>query len=354
LAGLFALLAFGVAASDSVQLGGSIGNVHRNAPVVIATWLTIFTLIGMLIVTMFISGALLRDFEQGTAELFFASHISKREYLAVRLAAAMVACPVLYAVTAAGLVAAQFMPGIDEARLGPVSLAPYAWSFLVIVLPNVLFTGALLALLAVTSRSILWVYIGVIAFFVLYGISGTLLRDLDNVRLATLLDPLGIRAMGRTVRYWSAAERNVNLPEVGSYLLANRALWGTMAIAMFAAAFALFKTDRSGTSRRRWGRKAKAEKTAKLAEAAPAAVVHAPRATPRFDGATTWQQFLRQLRFDTAGVFRSVPFLVLLAFGLTNFIPLALDISSMYDTPVWPITSQMLQALQQSYSFLLT
>src|SRR5690606_22516954 len=44
---------------------------------------------------------------------------------------------------------------------------------------------------------------------------------------------------------------------------------------------------------------------------------------------------------------------VLLAFGLTNFIPLALDISSMYDTPVWPITSQMLQALQQSYSFLL-
>src|SRR5690606_13578794 len=121
-----------------------------------------------------------------------------------RFAAAMVASLLLYVLVALGLFVAQFMPWIDEARLGPVSLAPYAWTFAVMVLPNVLFTGALLALLAVTTRSILWVYIGVIAFFVLYAVSGTLLRDLDDVRLATLLDPLGLRAMGRTVRYWSA------------------------------------------------------------------------------------------------------------------------------------------------------
>ena len=61
LAGLFALLAFGAGASDSIQIGGGIGNVHRNAPVVIATFMTAFTLIGMLIITIFITGALLRD-----------------------------------------------------------------------------------------------------------------------------------------------------------------------------------------------------------------------------------------------------------------------------------------------------
>ncbi|HET8819530.1 MAG TPA: ABC transporter permease subunit, partial [Xanthomonadaceae bacterium] len=352
LAALLALMAFGAASSDTIQIGGSIGNVHRNAPVVIATWMTAFTLIGMLIITIFVSGALLRDFELGTAELFFASPIRKREYLAGRLAAALVACLVLYVVIAAGLFIAQFMPWIDQARLGPVSLTPYAWSFAVMVLPNVLFTGALLALLAVTTRSILWVYIGVVAFFVLYGISGTLLRDLDNVHLATLLDPLGIRAMSRTVRYWSAAERNANVPEIASYLLANRALWSAIGLAMLGATFALFRTERSGTRGKSWRRSRNGLTTRPFAthRPRPAAI---PRTNPSFGHDTTWHQFLRQLRFDTAGVFRSVPFLVLLVFGLTNFIPVALDISTMYDTPVWPVTSQMLQALQQSYSFLL-
>nr|CEH67920.1 exported hypothetical protein [Xanthomonas citri pv. citri] len=71
-----------------------------------------------------------------------------------------------------------------------------------LVLPNLLFTTALLSVLAVTTRSILWVYIGVIVFFVLYGVSRALLSDLDNVWVATLSDPLGIRALSQTLRYW--------------------------------------------------------------------------------------------------------------------------------------------------------
>ena len=164
---LFALLGFGAASSDAVQIGGGLGNVYRNAPTVIATFMAVFTLLGMLVITMFISSALLRDFEQGTADLFFASPIRKRDYLIGRLAAALAASFIVYVVIACGIFIAQFMPWIDAARLGPVSLQPYLWAFAVFVIPNLLFTGALLALLAAVTRSILWVYIGVIAFFVL-------------------------------------------------------------------------------------------------------------------------------------------------------------------------------------------
>ena len=180
LAVLFALMGFGAAASDAVQLGGGIGNVYRNAPSVIATWLALFTLLGMLIITIFISGALLRDFEMGTSELFFASPIRKRDYLFGRLGAALLASFLVYVVIALGIFIAQFMPWIDPARLGPVSLKPYFWTFAVIVIPNLLFTGALLALLAATTRSILWVYIGVLGFLVLYGVSGALMRNLTT------------------------------------------------------------------------------------------------------------------------------------------------------------------------------
>ncbi|REN09919.1 hypothetical protein DSI41_20820, partial [Mycobacterium tuberculosis] len=66
------------------------GNVHSNAPTVIASMLGIFTLLGMLVSTLFVSNALLRDFDLGTAELIFASPIKRRDYLAGRIGAALV------------------------------------------------------------------------------------------------------------------------------------------------------------------------------------------------------------------------------------------------------------------------
>ena len=353
LAILFALFGFAAGASDAVQLGGGIGNVDRNSPIVIAQFMSLFTLLGMLIVPIFVSGALLRDFDQGTAELFFASPIRKRDYLIGRLGAALTASFIVYLVIAAGLFIAQFMPWIDSARLGPVSLKPYFWAFTVFVIPNLLFTGALLALLATVTRNILWVYIGVIGFLVLYGVSAALLRDIDNIWIGTLLEPLGIRAMSRTIRYWSAEERNTGLPAIGGYIIANRALWIGTAMALFAATFALFRTERSGTARGRFKRKATKPVLATNVAGGLVKTITAPRIAPKFTPGTTWRQFLRQLHFDTLGVFRSVPFLVLLAFGLANFIPSALFIESLYGTSIYPVTSQLLSALQSSYSWLL-
>jgi ABC-type transport system involved in multi-copper enzyme maturation permease subunit len=352
LAVLFALLGFGAAASDAVQIGGGIGNVYRNAPSVIATWLTLFTLLGMLVITIFISGALLRDFEQGTAELFFASPIRKRDYLSGRLGAALFASLVVYVVIALGIFVAQFMPWIDPARLGPVSLKPYLWTFAVFVIPNLLFTGALLALFAAVTRSVLWVYIGVLGFLVLYGVSAALLRNLDNVWVATLLEPLGMRALSRTMRYWSAEERNSGLPALAGYVLANRALWLGIAVMLFGATFALFRTQRSGTGRAWRSRKAKTAAIARADRGAAHQVV-VPRVTPAFSGSTAWRQFLRQLHFDCAGVLRSVPFLVMLAFAMVNFVANSLNEQVMYQTHIYPVTSRMMAALQGSMSLML-
>ena len=350
---LFAALAFGAAATDVIQLGGGIGNVHRNAPMIVVQFMGIFTLIGMLFIAMSINGALLRDFEQGTAELIFASPIKRRDYVAGRIAAAVVGCLLIYALIGFGIFIAQFMPWIDAERLGPVTLYPYVWAFAVVVLPNLLFTAALLSLLAIVTRSILWVYIGVLGFFILSGVSAVLLRDLDNVWIATLAEPLGMRAFGRTIRYWAAEQRNTQLPEITGYILANRALWLGIALALFAACFALFKTERSGTARG-WRRAKTLPATADSEADAPSPVARQlPKVSPSFGSSTGVSQFLRQLRFDTLGVLRGIPFIVMLLFALANFIPAAIFAETMYETPIHPVTSQILQALQGAYSFVL-
>ncbi|WGV56464.1 ABC transporter permease subunit [Stenotrophomonas indicatrix] len=349
LAFLFAALAFAAASSEAVQIGGGVNNVHSNAPIVIARFMGIFTMMGMLVSTLFVSNALLRDFELGTSELIFASPIKRRDYLAGRILAAICASLVVYLIIALGIFLGPFMPWVDKARVGPVSLASYAWTFTWIVLPNVLFTTALLSLLAALTRSILWVYIGLVGYFVLYGVSASLLSDIDNVWVATLTEPLGMRALGRTVRYWAAEQSNTRLPEVAGYLLANRALWLGVAAVLFAATFALFRTERTGSGRRRWGRR----QAVASADAPRPAAITAPRVRPRFSAATGWHQFVRQVRFDTLGVLRGVPFIVLLVLGLANFIPAALHQSAVYGTPIWPVTTEMLSALQGAYSWLL-
>lgn len=349
LAFLFAALAFAATSTEAVQIGGGAGNVHSNAPIVIARFMGVFTMMCMLVSTMFVSNALLRDFELGTAELIFASPIKRRDYLTGRILAAICASLVVYLIIALGILLGPLMPWVDKARVGPVSLGAYVWTFTWIVLPNVVFTTALLSLLAAATRSILWVYIGLIVYFVLYGVSASLLRDIDNVWIATLTEPLGMRALGRAVRYWAAEQSNTQLPQMAGYLLANRALWLGVAAALFAATFAVFRTERTGSGRRRWGRR----NAVASADAARPVQIVAPRVRPVFTAATGWRQFLRQVRFDTAGVLRSVPFIVLLVLGLANFIPGALHQSSLYGTPIWPVTSEMLTALQQAYSWLL-
>src|SRR3546814_19237180 len=83
-------------------------------------------------------------------------------------------------------------------------------------LPNLVFALGLLGLLAVLTRSILWVYIGLLGYIVAYAVSQSLLRDLDNVWLAVMLDPLGARALNRTIRYWATEQRNNAIPEIRS------------------------------------------------------------------------------------------------------------------------------------------
>ncbi len=346
-AGLFGLIAFSVASTDAVTLGSAVGNVNRNAPLVTLQFLVFASVLGLFVICIFIAGALLRDFEAGTADLLFSNPIRKRDYLAGRFAAGLTASLIVYIAFALGLFIAPYMPWIDPARIGPNALYPYAWAMAVLVLPNLLLTGALLALLAVTTRSLLAVYVGVIAFFVLFIVSGVLVSDLDNEWLAALSDPFGVRALGLSTRYWSAQDRNTLLPELGGYLIANRALWIGVGLLLAAAAFSLFKTERSGTGRA-WFKRRPAPASASVQR-----VVPLPVTEPDSGLRVALRQYLQILRFDARGVFTSVPFLVMLLFGLFNFLGSASEISSLYGTPSYPVTSLMLQALEGAYSWLL-
>ena len=345
---LFGALAFGATTTDAITVGGSIGNVNRNAPVVVAQLLGVFSLMSMFVVTIFIAGSVLRDSEVGISDMLFATPMKKHDYLAGRFSAGLVACLLIFAVIVIGMILGPLMPWVDVQRVGAFPGAAYLWALCVLVLPNLFFVGALLLLLASTTRSIMLVYVGVLAFFVLWVVAGSFTSDIDNEWIAVLTDPFGIRALGRATRYFSTAEANAGLPDVGGYILANRLLWGAVALALFGLTLALFKPQRAGTGKRRFGKVKLA--AAPTASATPLAL---PRIAPRFTGATHLAQCWHIFLFDAGAVFRSVPFLVMLLIGIMNMAGSASQMDELFGTGVYPRTHLMVELLNGSFTFLL-
>jgi ABC-type transport system involved in multi-copper enzyme maturation permease subunit len=345
---IFGALAFGATTTDAIQVGGSIGNVNRNAPVVVAQLLGVFSLMSMFVVTIFIAGSVLRDGEVGISDMLFATPMKKRDYLVGRFGAGLVACLFIFVLIVLGMMLGPLMPWIDPQRVGPFPGAAYLWALGVIVVPNLFFIGALLMLLAATTRSIMMVYVGVMAFFVLWIVAGSFTSNIDNEWIAVLADPFGVRALGRATRYFSTAESNAGLPDIRGYMLGNRLLWSVVALALLGLTLALFKPQRAGTGKRLFGK-------TKVAAAAPAAPNHAalPRIEPRFGAATRWIQCWHILRFDAVSVFRSVPFLVMLLFGMLNMVGSSSQLDKMFGTDVYPRTHLMIELLNGSFSFFL-
>jgi ABC-type transport system involved in multi-copper enzyme maturation permease subunit len=164
---LFAFLAFLAMTGDDVQIGGAIGNVNRNSPSVILNFLSTFSVLGMIGAILLIAQPLLRDADLRTDELFFSTPAGKGSYLWGRAFGGALAMLGVFVVVALVMVIGSFMPWLDPKRIGPFTIEPYAWAFGVLIVPNLIFVGAFMCLLAVTTRRLLVVFLGAMALLVL-------------------------------------------------------------------------------------------------------------------------------------------------------------------------------------------
>jgi ABC-type transport system involved in multi-copper enzyme maturation permease subunit len=345
-------VAFGAASSDTIQIGGGVGNIHRNAPYVVISMLGAFSLLGLFLIPIFVAGAALRDFNAGTADMMFATPMSRGAYLGGRFAAGWLVSVFVLIAVALGLWLGSLMPWLDPVRLGPTPWAAYGWALGVLVLPNLFFLSALLFLLAVVTRSMLGAYIGVIAFFMLWSIASITLGggNLGHQTVGALMDPFGRGAFDLVTRYWTAADRNVRIPELAGLLLGNRALWIAVGAVLLAAAFWLFEPAHEGL---RWFRRRKRAIASAESGLAPAANIVLPVVTLHSGVAARCRQFFKLAWFDTRGVLRGVPFLVVLVFGLMNLGAMLALSGDMYGTSTLPVTHAMAEVMTGSYTWLL-
>ena len=354
----FFLTTFLAVTTDAVVIGGSIGNVDRNAPFVILRLLLVMSIIGVFATTAFVANSVLRDQETGTQELFFSTPIRKRDYLIGRFAGAFIVALAVFVPVVLGVLLGSLMPWLEPERVGPFRAAPYLQALAIFIVPNLLFMGSIQFALATLTRSLVATYAGVIGMFVAYGVAGSLLSDIENERLASMLDPFGAGALDIATRYWTVAERNTMLLPLDGDLLANRLVVLALAVLAFAFAYARFSfavDERRGGWRWPWRRSrtranAGGPEASEAAETAGSVLPTLPAVAPHPTLAISGlRQFARQARMEIVGVLRSTGFLVILAFGVLNMIGNSFAVDRLFGTAVHPVTHLMVNILQGAF-----
>jgi ABC-type transport system involved in multi-copper enzyme maturation permease subunit len=349
--GIFLTIAFlminaigGAWQSVNMAVGGSGGNVHVNSPYVLTAIAGAISLFGVLVTAALLGNAVYRDYEAGIHPLFFTTPISKFAYLGGRFTGAMLTNAFILLSIPIGLMLGCAMPYLDQGRMGPFFLSAFFHSYLVLLLPNLLFTGAIFFVMAALTRQMMPNYMGGAILLVGYLLAGNLAQDLENKRLAALLDPFGLTAYQFVTQYWTPVERNVTLVALRDVFLYNRALWLGVGLAIFTIASMRFRFSHA-TRDWRWRKKKTIVDTAPEMPALAPARLHVPATSQVFSLATYLQQYLSLTRRAFWSIVGNRYFLAILASGLLFLIFSANQVGTLYGTTTWPVTYEVLEVL---------
>ena len=339
----FALSMLWIAAAGGAIEGAIIsfgsGKVWINSPYAIAQTVVFLGMVALTVIGAVMGRAIQQDAEHRTEAFFHTAPIGRLAYLGGRFAGGVVVLVAILSSIALGSLAGLALPGIDPDRVGPVRLAPYLIPYLTILLPNVVVLGGIFFCLAALTRRMLPVYVGSVVLLVGYLAANGLIRKLENKTLASMIDPFGSVAMSRLTEYWSIAERNEWLVPFEGLLAANRALWLALAAVVLAWTFRRYRFSQPREGGRR--------RVDDAADDAPAPPLRAPAVTPA--PVAPWRLLPRLSWLHFRETVKSVYFVVIALAGVLFFVTTSTTAGSVFGTPTWPVTWQMLELVSGTF-----
>jgi ABC-type transport system involved in multi-copper enzyme maturation permease subunit len=340
---IFFLMTFAAITLESVRIGATT-NVHKNAPFSIDQISGVMCVFGIFALVAFVANVVVRDDDTGFGPIIRATRIRKSDYLLGRFAGAFAAAALAMTSVQIGIALGSVMPWVDPDTLGPFVATHYLYGFFAVALPTLFLCGAGFFALATATRSMMATYVGVVAFLILYFTANIIFSKPQYEYISALVDPFGLAALESATKYWTAVERNNDVPAWHGVLLYNRLIWFGISLALLALAYRAFRFETVGAPA--------VEKPAKAGRADPAPSGATARIRPVFGPATAWAQFTARARIDMVGIFRSPAFFVLLALGLLNAFGALWSAEEFYGDSIYPVTRAMIVQLRGSFTIM--
>ncbi|MBB3700172.1 hypothetical protein KMW28_14630 [Flammeovirga yaeyamensis] len=341
------LLCFGATASDKVMIGGAIGNIHSNSPTVVINFTLILSIFGILFATAFFNNAALRDFNSGFNEIMFSAPINKRDYFFGRFLGALLLSTVPLLGVALGILLGSIIGPIfdwtDPEKFGPTPWLAFLWSYFVIILPNMLISGAIIFGLSTQFRSTTISFVGAVIIFVGYIIGTTYSSDLENEQLAALIDIFGLSAINLETKYYTPVEKNTLIPAITSIISLNRIIWVGISFSIIGLFYKLFSFEVR--------KKIKKEKVAVVEKKID---FIKPKLNHQFTSKTDWVQFISFLKINFKNIMKSNTFKILLICSLIMILADLLEGYEYYGLQSYPVTYKILDSIGNNSGLFIT
>jgi ABC-2 type transport system permease protein len=339
------LLVFAANSTDNVQIGGSIGNVHRNAPHVITTFTTVMCIFGLLFAAAFFNNAALRDRKYNFQEILFSTPLDKFGYYFGRFSAALVLSTIpllgVFFGIALGTLIAPLAGWIEPDRFGPVQLSAFVSNYFLFILPNMLFAGSIIYMLAHRFKSTITSFVGALIIIVAYSVSGQFLSDLDNETLGAMVDTFGNRTYGVISKYYTPLEKNTFNPSFSGLLFWNRLIWISFSLVVLALSYMSFSFAERKT-------KTKAEKKQHKKE-----IIDILKPTVHVGKESFGHQFFSFFWINFISIYKHVTFRILFLFSIILLISDLISGFEYFGLQSYPLTYIMTDSISGTSLFVM-
>jgi hypothetical protein len=341
---IITLLVTGAVASDNVVIGGSVGNVYKNAPHILTQYTVILILICLMMPAAFFNNAALRDYNHKFNEILFSTPIGKAGYYFGRFMGALVLSIIpflgIFVGFFLGTQIALVTGSIDAERIGPLYPSAFFNNLILFIIPNLFIAGAIIFSIANKWKNTVVSFVGALVIIVAYFSSGSLASNIDNETLAALTDTFGIRTYNIDTKYATVVEKNTVGASFSWLLVVNRLFWLSIGTLILLASYFSFSFAEKKT-------KAKANKAKKSGTTTPEAV-QKPAFSINFNRQNLGQHFISFFSLNFYSITRSATFKTLFIFSGIMLLTSLFGGFEYFGLQSYPVTYKMLDALNGS------
>ncbi|RRO21878.1 ABC transporter permease/M1 family aminopeptidase [Flavobacteriaceae bacterium 14752] len=287
-----------------------------------------------------IGASINKDFKHNVHHILYAYPMRKSSYLWAKFLSSFCVVLLIIFLIYLGIFIGTIFPFTNPDLVTDFNFLYYLQSFLYVVLPNVLFFGAVVFAIVTFSRNIFAGFITVLILVVLQSFTEILSNYEDYKILAAYLDPLGFAALGLDTEYWTVFEQNNNYLPFNGYLLYNRLVWLGVSFLIFAGIYFKFNFNQQGIVINWFKRKGQ-----RLVKSNFNYFINVkiPEVKTSLKASTLWRFALKQSVFDYKYVIKNKIFIGFMLIVILIALSVLSVRNQISGTPTYPVTREMAQ-----------
>jgi len=310
-----------------------------NSPIGVTGLFNALTILIFFLFPSIIGVSIYRDFKSEMHTILYSYPFTKANYLFAKFFSGIVVVSMIVLVIAFGMSIGFRFPGTNSEIVGYFNIVTYLQTYLIYILPNILFFGAVVFAIVTFSRNIASGFITIIILFFAQGAIGSIFSDPEQASLLAILDPFGSAAADYYTKYWTVSEQNELQIPIKELIIYNRLLWLAISSLIFGLVFRYFKFSQNAISIS--FRKVKSERVTKKNFSGITRIT-LPKVSHDYSFGQNLKITWKLSNLDFKYIFTSLPFICILAVGVLMLVGTLFSSGEIFGTNTLPVTWQML------------